>query len=256
MTIKFMFSTAGMTRYFLFTFLLLNSLPLLGEEEGMQGAVIGSIEDSGRVDPDEFQFSNTENKLWMDDHLSNIERKAKLYYQFEKTGSYEESFTDDVYLSIVTLHEDGTKDATLDFFTEERRQAVSSDNVNGISGNPVIGEYMQGDVYEMNRLTGGNWRYFQREIKLAMADSNESTAVTVELSGEQYRGEKIVLRPFDSDKNQNRLGEFADKSYEFILSDEIPGKLYQIKTVINDAKRPEEPLIEEVLTLKSVEYTP
>jgi hypothetical protein len=216
---------------------------------------IGSIEDFGRVDPDVFEFSNTENKLWMDKHLLNIDQPARLHYEFEKTGSYEDGFVDDVYLDIVKINEDNTRNTLLDFFSSEKKQKVAPSNVMNITGNPVIGIYLQGDVYEMNRLTDGHWKYFLREIKLAMADSNESESIAIEFNGEHYQGEKIILNPFNNAKNKERLKEFSDKRYEFILSDTIPGKLYQIKTVINDAENPDIPLMEEILTLKSIEYS-
>lgn len=216
---------------------------------------IGSIEDSGRVDVNEYEFSNAENKLWLDKHLLNIKQPVRLHYEFEKTGSYEDGFVDDVYLDIVKINEDGTRDAALDFFTEERKQDVSSNNIMSITGNPVIGVYLQGDVHEMSRYTEGGWKYFHRQIKLAMADSNTSEHVTVELQGKQYESEKIVLYPYENIKKKNRLKEFADKRYEFILSDEIPGKLYQIRTVINDAENPDVPLVEEVLTLIGIDFS-
>lgn len=214
---------------------------------------IGSIDDSGRVDPEEFEFSNTENKLWMDKHLLNISKPTRLYYEFEKTGSYEEGFVDDVYLDVFKFNEDNTRDAKLEFFSAERKQNVSSDNVVNITGNPVIGIYLQGDIYEMSRLTGGHWRYFLKQIKLAMAKQNESEAVTVSIQNKEYSAEKIALFPFKGIARKYRLKEFWDKRYEFIVSDDIPGKLYQIRTVINDENNPDVPLIEEVLVLKSIE---
>ena len=245
-----------MIRYLLLVVLLSSLLPL-GAEETAEEEIkpnIGSMDDSGRVDPNEYEFSNAENKLWMDKHLLNINQAVRLHYEFEKTGSYEDGFIDDVYLDIVKINEDGTRDAVLDFFSDEQKQKVSPSNVKNITGNPVIGIYLQGDVYEMSRFTEGNWKYFHRQIKLAMADSNTSEHVTVELEGKLYEGEKIVLYPYENIKQKSRLKEFSDKRYEFILSDEIPGKLYQIRTVINDAENPAVPLVEEVLTLKSVEF--
>jgi len=216
---------------------------------------IGSIEDSGRVDVNEFEFSNAENKLWLDKHLLNIEQPVRLHYEFEKTGSYEEGFVDDVYLDIVKINDNGTRVAALEFFTEERKQDVSSSNVMNITGNPVIGVYLQGDVHEMSRYTEGGWKYFHRQIKLAIADNNDIEHVTIVLQGKQYESEKIVLYPYENIKNKNRLKEFSDKRYEFILSDEIPGKLYQIRTVIIDAENPDVPLVEEVLTLTGIEFS-
>jgi len=246
-----------MIRYLAIVIVLLSSFSVYAEEANKEEMKpqIGSIEDSGRVDPNEYEFSNAENKLWMDKHLLNIVQPVRLHYEFEKTGSYEEGFIDDVYLDIVKINEDGTRNAALEFFTEERRQQVSPSNVEKITGNPVIGIFLQGDVYEMSRLTDGGWKYFHKQIKLAIANNNESEPVTIELDGKEYQGEKITLYPFEKIPKKSRLGEFSDKRYEFIISDEIPGKLYQIWTVINDAENPSVPLMEEKLTLVNVEFS-
>ena len=247
-----------MIRYLLlFVIISLNPLTVYAEEaiEGELKPQIGSMDDSGMVDADEYEFSHAENKLWRDKHLLNIEQPARLHYEFEKTGSYEDGFTDDVYLTIVEVNEDGTRNTVLDFFSNEQKQKVSPSNVEKITGNPVIGIYLQGDVYEMSRLTEGGWKYFHRQIKLAISDSNISEPVTVELDGNQYEGEKIVLLPYENIDKKIRLKEFSDKRYEFILSDEIPGKLYQIKTVINDAENPDAPLMVETLTLTNVDFS-
>jgi len=245
-----------MIRYLLLVVFLSGSLSAVAEEtvEEEIKPQVGSWDDSGRVDPDEYKFSNAEDKLWTDKHLLNIVQPARLHYEFEKTGSYEDGFIDDVYLDIVKINEDGTRDAVLDFFSDEQKQKVAPSNVKNITGNPVIGIYLQGDVYEMSRFTEGNWKYFHRQLKLAIADSNTSEHVTIELEGKQYQSEKIVIYPYENIKQKSRLKEFSDKRYEFILSDEIPGKLYQIRTVINDTENPDVPLVEEVLTLKSVEF--
>ena len=246
-----------MIRYLAIVIILLSSHSVFAEEAQKEEIKpqIGSINDSGMVDPDEYEFSYAEDKLWTDKHLLNIVQPARLHYEFEKTGSYEDGFIDDVYLDIVKINADGTRDTVLDFFSGDQKQKVLPSNLKNITGNPVIGLYLQGDVYEMNRFTEGGWKYFHRQIKLAIADSNTSEHVTVEVEGKQYEGEKIVLHPYENIKMKYRLKEFSDKSYEFILSDEIPGKLYQIRTVIIDAENPDVPLIEEVLTLKNIEFS-
>ena len=217
---------------------------------------IGSIDDSGRVDADTFDFSNTEYKLWLDKHLLNIEQPARLHYIFTRSGSHEEGFSDDVYLDIKP-NQNGSRDTVLDFFSAQRKQHVSVDNLRNVTGNPVIGAYMQGDTYEMQRLTSGHWKYFLRQIKLAMADTNESEAINIEFNGKKYASEKITLSPFESIENRSRLGKFADKTYQFTFSDDLPGKLYSIKTIIKDTENPTgEPLIVEELALQSVTFSP
>ena len=214
-----------------------------------------SIGRMGEVEPipEDFEFNEAEKKLWLDDHLANIEKPVRLYYEFEKSGSYEEGFSDSIYLNIMEINEDGSKNADLDFFTAERKQEISPQNVTNIRGNPILAVYMQGDIYEMNRLTDGHWRYFQKRIKMAMRNKAVVEPVTFRFKGEEVKGEKIVFSPYLDDPHRSDFEKFADKRYEFILSDEIPGKLYQIKTVIPD-KSAQEPLIEEKLQLVEVNF--
>jgi len=207
--------------------------------------------------PEGFQYTEAENLLWIHDHLHNIDRPVRLYYAFNRSGSFEEGFTDSVYLDIVKVNKDGTKDAALDFFSGARKQVVNSENVTNIKGNPVMGVYMQGDVFEMNRLTEGHWRYFQKRIKIALRESAKVDKVEFDFKGKHCKGEKIVFMPYLNDPHKADFEKFANKRYEFILSDDVPGSLYQIRTVVpdgndKDGKKP--PLIEETLTLTETKY--
>ena len=219
-------------------------------------AHIGRLGETDEV-PADFKYNEAEIKLWLSDHLANIHKPVSLYYEFVKSGTFEEGFTDSVYLNVMKLNDDGTKNTRLDFFTAERKQAVSPDNTTHIRGNPVVGIYMQGDVYEMNRLTEGHWRHFQKQIKVALR-KNEAVVepTTFTFNGKEYKGEKIHFAPYLNDPHRRDFEKFADKYYEFIFSDEIPGSLYQIKTVIPDKnKENAEPLIQETLTLMDIEST-
>jgi len=209
----------------------------------------------GEVDeiPEGFEFNTAEIKLWHADHLANIEQPVSLYYEFVKSGTFEEGFTDSVYLKILSLNDDGTKNAMMEFFTAEKKQTVTPENVTNITGNPAIGIYMQGDVYEMNRITDGHWRHFQKSIKISLRNDAVVEPTTFKFNGKDYKGEKVYFTPFLNDPHRRDFEKFAEKYYEFIFSDEIPGSLYQITTVIHDrSKEDAEPLILETLTLIDV----
>jgi hypothetical protein len=209
----------------------------------------------GEVDeiPEDFKFNDAETKLWHADHLANINKPLSLYYEFVKSGSYEEGFTDSVYLKILELNDDGSKNAMMEFFTAERKQVVSPENVTSINGNPAIGIYMQGDVYEMNRLTDGHWRHFQKSIKISLRNDAVIEPTTFKFNGKTYQGEKIYFSPYLNDPHRRDFETFADKYYEFIFSDDIPGSLYQITTIIPDrSNEGADPLILETLTLIDV----
>jgi len=214
-----------------------------------------SIGRYGEVDeiPEDFQFNDAEKIIWHANHLANIEQPLSLYYEFVKSGTYEEGFSDSVYLKILELNEDGSKNAMMEFFTAEKNQAVSPDNVTNIIGNPVLGIYMQGDIYEMNRLTSGNWRHFLKSIKISLREDAVVEPTTFSFNGKEYQGEKVYFSPYLKDPHRRDFEKFAEKYYEFIFSDDLPGSLYQITTVIPDnSTEKAEPLILETLTLIDV----
>lgn len=235
--------------------------PLLADEDDSlkreltQEELESSIGRMGEVEeiPEGFEFSPAEKKLWFADHLANIQEPGRLYYEFEKTGTYEDGFSDAIYLDILELNDDGTKNANLDFFTADRKQAIHPDNVTNIRGNPVLGVFMQGDVYEMNRLTEGHWRHFQKMIKISLRETASVEPVSFNYNGRKVEGEKITFSPYLEDPHRQDFEKFAGKRYEIIFSEEIPGKLFQIKTVIPD-QTAEEPLIEEKLTLVEASF--
>jgi hypothetical protein len=224
------------------------------EDSKVEGYNVGRMGDPAGVNQEEFEFSSAETKLWLSDHLKNVSSPTKLFYEFEKKGSFEEEFVDSVILEIIHDNDDGTKNAQMEFFTEERNQSIPENVVRNITGNPVLVIYLQGDVYEMDRLTEGHWRYFHRKIKLALTEDNANLEpVSIEFDGHTVAGEKITILPFVRDPRRSQFEEFADKRYEFILSEEIPGTLYQIKTLVPDnSDSAKGPLIEETLTLREV----
>ncbi len=217
---------------------------------------IGRMGDSVVVDAENFEFSDAERTLWLKDHLKNVRKPARLYYEFVKSGTYEEGFSDAVYLDILEINDDGSKNALLEFFTADRQQAANQDNLSNITGNPIIGIYMQGDVVEMNRLTEGHWRYFHKRIKIAISESARIDPVSFDFDGKKVTGEKITITPYVNDPRRKQFDQFADKRYEFIFSNQVPGSLYQIKTIIPDNSGDnKKALIEEILTLKNVSFS-
>jgi len=210
----------------------------------------------GAVAAEETEFSQAEKLLWMTDQLKMINSPLALNYAFERSGTFEPGFTDRVRFNVRSIRDDGTKSASVDFFSGERRFEVPP--VDSTNVNPILKIYLQGDVYEMNRLTDPDgesqerWRYFQRRIKFAMADASSVEDVTVDFDGEQYPATRVSFSPYVNDPKRALFEQFADKSYAVVVSDSIPGYLYSIETVIPGAKPGDGPLIRETLELVGV----
>ncbi|MEM7467579.1 MAG: hypothetical protein AAF387_11955 [Pseudomonadota bacterium] len=201
-------------------------------------------------------FSEAETLIWMTNQLDEITAPVTLHYNFSKTGSFESGFEDVVEFIIDKVHDDGMKSASLKFFTGERNFKVPP--VERTDVNPVLKIYLQGDVYEMNRLTDPDgssrerWRYFQRRIKFALSDAADIEDVEIQFDGKSYAARRVTFRPYVNDPKRNLFEKFAGKEYEIVVSDDLPGYLYKIRTVI-PGQEGGEPLIVEELILSRME---
>ena len=203
------------------------------------------------------QFSEAEKRMWMTDQLQAVHKPGDLRYEFHKTGSFEPGFSDSVLLKVRKLNADGSKDVSLEFFTNERRAPTPPQET--LSINPVLRTYMEGDIREMNRLTDPDgtaserWRYFQRRIKFALAESAQVKPVQFDFDGRRWQGHEISFAPYADDPRRNQFEKFADKRYRVIVSDDLPGYVYRIETEVPGGKDASEPLIREVLELTKIQ---
>ena len=223
-----------------------------------QGVSIGGLSDDPHRNRDEITLSEAETLLWETDQLANIKKTGTVRYEFERKGTLDEGFTDSVELNILEVKDDGMKSAAMIFFTGDRNQDVApNENTNG---NPVLGVYLQGDVYEMNRLTEGSWRYFHKRIKFALADNAKIEPVVINIDGKEVSAKKVTITPYENDPKRKMFEEYADKVYEITVSEDVPGMLYEIRTIIPASKKEDEenagtePMVEETLVYAGVEF--
>ncbi len=218
-------------------------------------AHIGRVGDS--MESENVKLSDAETLLWMTDHLKNIKTPTVLRYHFKKQGTFEEGFEDNVEFRIKEIKPDGMKAGEVSWFSGERNHYVPP--YDGISGNPVLGIYLQGDVLEMNRITEGYWRYFHRLIKQAFANSAEIKPVSISFNGKTVQGKQVRITPYLKDPHtfgNETFKKLENKEYLITVCDEIPGYLYEIHTVVpapEDASDKSKPLIDESLVLVSAE---
>ena len=207
----------------------------------------------------ELQFSEAETRLWLTDQLQSITSSIELTYSFEKSGSLESGFSDRVQFAINKINDDGTKVASLQFLTGERNFPVPA--VERTTVNPILKVYLQGDVYEMNRLTDPNgvakerWRYFQRRIKFALAESATVRNITFEFGGRNWQGHEVRFQPYVNDPKRELFARLANKSYSIVVSDELPGYLYRIETIVPEDGGAGQPLLREVLQLLTIDQS-
>lgn len=201
----------------------------------------------------EDQYSEANRLLFDRDHLSNVEGSPTLIYELERGGAEGEAFTDRIKVHLTRNADGETFKAEVDYLTGKRQRYFPG--VAEAEGNPVLKAFLQREVVTMEDETGGNWRYFQKAIKRALANDAQVEDVTFRYEGRSVEGKRVHLVPYREGKHSARLGEFSGAEYDLVLSEAVPGELYRMEARVPaapGASEDTEPLMIETLTLKEV----
>lgn len=196
-------------------------------------------------------ISDAEKRVFMTDHLKNIAVPASLSYKFTRSGTLESAFEDKVSLSINAPNAGPGKNCHVDFLSGERQFRGMPDTIENATGNPVILAFLERDLVEMNRLTKGQPNYYRKRIRMALAQKAEAKSVTIKVSGKDIAAKEILLTPYEDDPARPRYEKFSNKSYTITLSNEIPGSVYKIHSVMKERSGKDsataKPMVEETL---------
>jgi lipopolysaccharide export system protein LptA len=197
--------------------------------------------------------SVAETDLFLSNHFGELPDSVVLTYAYAKAGSLEASREDSVRVSVSLGVAGATRQVRVDYLTGAQRFELPP--VSAAGGNPVILFFLERDVREMQRLTGGQASYFRKRVRMALADTAEVHPVTFELGGRSVAGEQITIHPYHDDPLRNQFERLAEKAYTFTLSEQVPGRVYRIQIVVNapGASAEAQPLITETLTLLGAE---
>ncbi|NOQ80902.1 MAG: hypothetical protein GQ548_00070 [Methylophaga sp.] len=202
-------------------------------------------------------FSDVNNALFDKAHLKNIKQEGILHYVYKKDHFSDGAREDTIDIIITNLRNTGRKDTHFEFFTDEhKRPYLDRDNQ---QGNGVFVFFLEFDVREMDRLTGGDWRYFQRKIRWALAKGATKKEIEIDYEGEKVKGVQYIIQPFINDPKNSRYTLYANKYYIFTMSEDIPGEIYQVRTIVPDGKKWQEGdavLSEETVTFSGFNPTP
>ena len=179
---------------------------------------------SAQADPQ--PISQAETLLFMTYHLKDLQTPSRLHYAFSKVGTLEKGFSDSVDVD-VTDEADGSKKGVTRFLSGTRQ--IKFPEVSHAEGNPVVLYYLEREIREMARLTGGSANHFRQRIRAALAESAQIKNVDIRFDGQTIAAQQITIAPYESDPNRDRFERLATKQYVFTLSDQIPGRIYRMR---------------------------
>jgi hypothetical protein len=182
---------------------------------------------AGAATPD--QFSDAEKRLFVDDHLGNLPARASmLEYSFSRRGSLEPAVDDRAVLEVGAPAKSGGRFVHVDFLSNA--QHVQLPDIDAATGNPIILFFLERDVREMHRLTGGSISYYRKLIRMALAEGAQVAPVTATVDARPMSATEIRIEPYRDDPARPRYERFADKRYRFTLSDDVPGKVVEMRS--------------------------
>jgi len=205
-------------RFFLVYLLTFSVLTLLGP---------------ARVPAQSVALTPAQTLIFDGDHLANVPPNSILSYNFTYKSS-SESFTDTVQLLVGKATGNGGKDLDLEFLTGKRRLPAAT--LSGFHNNAAIMMFLQNDVRELEKVTGGSQVYFRNRIRDAFARPLTFKETKIEFGGKNISTVEIILSPFAKDPLGARFKQFADRTYRFVMSDDIPGEVFQLASTTRSPK--------------------
>lgn len=192
------------------------------------------------------EISVAERAIFLDEHLKGIDGSSDLHYDFRHSEDAKPDFDDSVTVSVRSDAARG-RVVTAEFLHGE--QALSLPEVQHAEANPVVLYFLERDVREMRRLLGGMESYFRKRIRMALANDARIEPVEFSYRGRSCKGSRIEVTPYVGDPNGGRFRGLDGKRYLFTLSGDVPGGIYELRTVVAPAEGRQGPRIEDVLTL-------
>lgn len=199
--------------------ILLSALTIVGASMAVGG-------DDGPLSPAQIVLFET-------NHLKSIQEAERLEYRFvreagSESGGRAAGYSDRVDLD-VRPRQDGSKNVWVDFLSGEHH--VPFPPLMNFNGNPVLMFFLEHDVEEMNQMTGGAASYFRHRIRQAFVDRADLKINPDRARRRLAPATEITLVPFRDDPHFAVFPGLTEKRYRFVLSEVVPGAIYEIDSV-------------------------
>jgi len=174
--------------------------------------------------------SPAETLLFETDHLARIKPPAMLVYEFRKVSNVEAGFSDKVRLDLASSK--GKTNATLQFLSGVHKHDIPA--LEDAHGNPVLLGFLERDIAEMKRLTGGSSAYFRKRIRMALAEGAQISTQSISYQGKSLPAQAVRIQPYLNDPLHARFEPYVHKAYTFVVSERVPGGIYQVRSSLEN----------------------
>jgi hypothetical protein len=199
------------------------------------------------AEADSAPVSQAEDAVFNKDHLNALKVGAYLQYSFSKRGTLEAAADDMVTLKITKIGSNGRE---VDVKCLSGNRKVDLPLEGELKGNPVILCFLERDIREMKRLTGGSMNYYRKRIRMALAEAAKIRPTTITIEGKSVQATEVMIDPYSNDQARVKFTKHANKTYRFVLSEAVQGGVVELQSVMHEEGKPSSVMVEEKFTLK------
>ena len=191
--------------------------------------------------------SEAERLVFLQDHLAGSRHAQSLRYRYEEEAEGQSRLVDQATVTLSDGADQRCCDVHGEYLSGPLR--VQLPDIADAHGNPVILYFLEGEVRRLQRTTGGQAAHFRRRIRQALADAATVSEESVRWAGASVPARVVRIAPFRDDPYSDRFREQAGTQYLFVLSDGVPGGVYQVSATV-PASGADAPVARRSLTLQ------
>ena len=160
-----------------------------------------------------------------------VKEPGELRYSFEMRGKeIDPPFASHVEVDVREVKPDGAKSVWVSMFDGANHREFGP--IAAVDQNPLVLVFLQRDVTQMANLTGGAAMYFQQQVRRGFNEPATVEPYEVTLGDRKLPGRRVVMKPFANDPNIDRFPQFKNKSYEFVVGEDVPGGVYRLASLV------------------------
>jgi hypothetical protein len=174
--------------------------------------------------------SEAERLVFLHAHLANVPGPRALRYQYVEEARGQERASDRAVLTLRAGAGGRCCDVHGEYLSGER--AVTLPDIPEARANPVLLYFLEGEVRRLQRSTKGQAAHFRRRMRQSLADEATVTETTIPWGARTVPARTVRMAPFVADAYRGRFPDQAATEYVFVLSDAVPGGVYQMSAAL------------------------
>lgn len=206
---------------------------------------------SGARAADPNTYSEAERLLFTQNQLDNLDGATQLDYEYHQRGSLQGDADDRAVVTVAAKRAGGGRDVAVAFLSGARK--LDLPDVKDAEGNPIVLFFLEREVREMNRLTGGSSNYYRKRVRIALAEAAQVRTVDALVDGRTVQAKEVRFAPYREDPARSRYEKFAEKTFVLTLSEQVPGGVVELASELLAPAQAGKP--RELLLGESLRYT-